>query len=251
MTKINRTYGWRPDLPDQRDFAFTWARLGKIPAYVDLRSGLPPVYDQLALGDCTGNAISGAIEFDRFKQGMPRLTPSRLFIYYNERLIEGTTTSDAGASLRDGMKTIDRQGVCPESYWPYNPLRFAIMPTRDAYMAASRHKSITYWSVAQDLGVMLGCLANRYPFVAGFSVYESFESQETARTGQVVMPSASEPMLGGHAVLVVGYNEERRCFLCRNSWGLDWGMDGYFWMPYAYLLSPDLAGDFWTLRQTA
>jgi C1A family cysteine protease len=96
---------------------------------------------------------------------------------------------------------------------------------------------------------MKGCLASGYPFVFGFSVYESFESQEVKQTGRVPMPSPNEQLLGGHAVLAVGYDDSQRRFIVRNSWGKDWGMQGYFTIPYAYLLDDNLADDFWTIRQ--
>lgn len=96
---------------------------------------------------------------------------------------------------------------------------------------------------------MKGCLASGYPFVFGFSVYESFESQAVAQTGIVPMPSPNEQLLGGHAVLAVGYDDEQGRFIVRNSWGKDWGMEGYFTIKYDYLLNDNLADDFWTIRR--
>ena len=95
---------------------------------------------------------------------------------------------------------------------------------------------------------MKGCLAAGYPFVFGFAVYESFESKEVAQSGVVPMPKPGERVLGGHAVMAVGYDDEQRNFIVRNSWGSGWGQDGYFLMPYHYLHDPNLASDFWTVR---
>src|SRR5579864_1941565 len=119
---INRKYGWAPDLPDNRDHLYSAPQpvLVKLPPKKDLRSGCPPVYDQGQLGSCTANAISGAIQFDQKKQGGTFYAPSRLFIYYNERNMEGTVNSDAGAQIRDGVKSVATLGVCPETEWPYN-----------------------------------------------------------------------------------------------------------------------------------
>src|SRR5882757_1810718 len=129
-TCMNRhflSYGWQPDLPDQRDLIYSAPHVAAkaLPKSVDLRSHCPAVYDQGQLGSCTANAIGGAIEFDLMKQNAPVFTPSRLFIYYNERVIENTVSSDNGAQIRDGIKTVNQQGVCNEKDWPYNTSEFS------------------------------------------------------------------------------------------------------------------------------
>lgn len=248
-----KMYGWRPDLPDHRDFVYgaplTHAQL---PPSVDLRGGCPPVYDQGELGSCTANALSAAFDFDLKKQtGKGFLTPSRLFIYFNERFIEHTVSDDAGAMIRDGVKTLRKQGVCAESLWPYddaNPGPFQQKPPSACFKAGLEHQLVVYRRVPRVLRTMKGCLADGYPFVFGFTVYESFESPDVAKTGTVQMPKPSESALGGHAVVAVGYDDESQRFMVRNSWGVDWGLKGYFTMPYGYLLDGDLADDFWTLR---
>jgi C1A family cysteine protease len=123
-------YGWIPDLPDHRDhlYAAPPPRLTALPPSTDLRPQCPPVYDQGQLGSCTANAIAGAIEFDQMKQGQTPFVPSRLFIYYNERDIEGTVGSDSGAQIRDGIKSVAQQGVCPEPEWPYDITKFTEKP---------------------------------------------------------------------------------------------------------------------------
>jgi C1A family cysteine protease len=95
---------------------------------------------------------------------------------------------------------------------------------------------------------MRSCLAEGFPFVFGFTVYASFESAKVANTGVVPMPVLAEKVLGGHAVLAVGYNDKQKRFLVRNSWGTGWGMSGYFTIPYAYLTDSNLADDMWTIR---
>jgi len=248
--KIKR-YGWIPDLPDSRDrmFAAPSATLGALPPRVDLRTQCPPVYDQGALGSCTANAIAGALQFDEMKQAeADAFTPSRLFIYYNERVIEGTVDEDSGAMLRDGIKSVAKQGAPHEVLWPYRITKFRDKPSAAAYTDAAKHQALLYQRVPRTRDQMKGCLAEGYPFVFGFSVYESFESAAVARSGVVPMPSPRESLLGGHAVLAVGYDDATARFLLRNSWGGGWGQAGYGTIPYDYLLDANLSDDFWTVR---
>ena len=200
------------------------------------------------LGSCTANAIGGAVEFDRIKQELADFVPSRLFIYYNERVIEGTVGSDSGAQLRDGIKSVASQGVCPEPEWPYDLAKFTQKPPAKAYADAKTDRAVSYQSLIQDLNQMKGCLASGYPFVFGFTVYESFESMEVARGGHAPLPAPSERAIGGHAVMAVGYEDAHQRFIVRNSWGLGWGMEGYFTLPYSYLIQSSLSSDFWTIR---
>ena len=252
-------YGWIPDLPDARDYLYAAPPvvLTALPRKVDLRSGCPAVYNQGSLGSCTGNAIAGAVQFDRMKQKIPSAKsaiPSRLFIYYNERVIEGTVQQDSGAMLRDGMKTVATQGVCFESgadSWPYRAAGFADRPSADCYSFAEHNKIVQYSRLVPTSQQLRGCLADGYPFVYGFTVYESFETAAVAKTGTVPMPASGERVLGGHAVVAIGYDDSKQRFLARNSWGSSWGQKGYFTIPYAYLTDRNLADDFWTIRTVA
>jgi C1A family cysteine protease len=250
--KIKR-FGWVPDLPDHRDhfYAAPLVNLGKLPDKVDLRPNCPPVYDQGQLGSCTANAIAGAIEFGRMKEHKQDVVPSRLFIYYNERVMEGTVNSDSGAMIRDGIKSVATDGDAPETEWPYDITKFTEKPPAKVYSDAKQYKVLQYQRVLRNLTQMKGCLASGYPFVFGFSVYESFESPEVAKTGQVSMPGSNEQEIGGHAVVAVGYDDSQQRFIVRNSWGGDWGIAGYFTMPYTYLTDSNLSDDFWTIRLVA
>jgi len=245
----SRKYACRKDRPDPRDRTFTVPNSPLVlPAHVDLRDLCPPVYDQGSLGSCTANAIAGAIEFDQQKQNIRRFTPSRLFLYYNERAMEGSAGSDSGATLRDGMRSVNKVGICAETMWPYDEGAVLRVPPASCYQAARAHHSLFYAHVPQTLGYMKSCLAAGFPFVFGISVYESFESDAVARSGSVPLPASGEGLLGGHALLAVGYDDGSARFLVRNSWGAGWGKQGYCTMPYGYLESPDLASDLWTLR---
>ena len=219
-----------------------------IPDSMDLSAQCPPVYDQGQLGSCTANAIAGAIEFDQKKQKLTDFVPSRLFIYYNERAMEGTINSDAGAQIRDGIKSVNKLGAPPEADWPYNIATFNKKPTAKAYTDATKHLVVMYQRLIQELNTLKGCLASGFPFVFGFTCYASFESQAVAKSGILPMPKSGEQVVGGHAVLCVGYDDNSQMFLVRNSWGSQWGLKGYFKMPYAYLTNARLASDLWTIR---
>ena len=256
-------YGWVPDLPDARDHLYSAPRAAMVnlPASTDLRTGLPGCYDQGQIGSCTANAIGGAFQFAVRKQNLPDLMPSRLFIYYNERAMEGHVTTDSGAQIRDGMTSIAKQGVCPETEWPYDATpadpntsvfppgaRDGQKPDAQCYTDALNNRATSYQRVTQNLDQMRGCIATGFPFVLGFTVYESFETEEVARTGEAQLPAPHEQVVGGHAVLVTGYDDKELRFTVRNSWGTGWGKDGYFTIPYAYLTDSNLASDIWTVR---
>lgn len=255
--KINyKKYGWKIDSLDKRDNYYEPLRYLLIPDYgtediIDLRDKCPGIYNQGELGSCTANAIAAAYEFDEIKQDEDSIfVPSRLFIYYNERNMENTINTDSGASIRDGIKSINRYGVCPESDWPYNILKFTEKPTDECYTTAKKHISVKYRRVSQDIHDLKSCLQEGFPFVFGFIVYPSFETIEVTNSGNMIMPEKNESPLGGHAVMAVGYNDEKKVFIIRNSWGTEWGDKGYFYMPYEYITDQDLCSDFWTVQKT-
>ena len=187
-------------------------------------------------------------EFCLLANGQADFAASRLFIYYNERVLENTVKYDAGAELRDGLKVVNKLGVCHESKWVYNVAKFKNKPTAACFKEALTHVATAYQAVAQDLPSLKGCLAGGKPFVIGFTVYDAFEGDEVAKTGVLNMPAPTEKTLGGHAVKVVGYDDNKQHFIVANSWGTGWGDKGYFYMPYAYLSNPNLASDFWTIQ---
>jgi C1A family cysteine protease len=250
MTRPISGYGWIPDLPDFRDHRYTVASAiaTALPAQADLRDQCPDVYDQGHLGSCTANAIGGALQFDQIRQKQPDFVPSRLFIYYCEREVEGSINSDSGAMIRDGIKCVNRLGAPPETDWAYDITKFTQKPPQKAYTDAEQHQALKYQRVEQTVDDMKGCLASGLPFVLGFAVYESFESAEVAKSGDAPMPEQGEKQLGGHAVLAVGYDDSTGRFLIRNSWGDGWGKKGYFTLPYEYLTNSGLADDFWVVQ---
>ena len=247
----NRRYGWKRDHPDCRDHRmfYNTNNIENI-NNVDLRNKCPKVYDQGDLGSCTANAIAFAYQFDEFRQNeIEPFMPSRLFIYYNERKMEGDVSNDSGAAIRDGIKSINVQGVCPESEWPYNIDDFTDEPSEQCYEDAKNYYSVEYNRVDQVIPQLKACLNDGFPFVFGFSVYESFESPEVAETGVMPIPKKNEKLLGGHAVAAVGYDNSKKSFIIRNSWGEKWGLNGYFYMPYEYISNCSLCNDFWVVKR--
>lgn len=244
-------YGWIPDIPDHRDLQFSshFQALAALPASVDLRPNMPGIYDQGKLGSCTANSIGAAFEYDLMKQSLPSFTPSRLFIYYNERKLEGTIKVDSGAMLRDGIKTVAKEGACKETTWPYDITKFARRPTIKSYQEGVKHVGLKYYSVTQTENDIKTALASGFPVIFGFAVYSYFESAEMSKNAVLELPKPGESMLGGHAVLIVGYDDATRRFTVRNSWSANWGDNGHFYMAYDYVTNSSLADDFWVLEQ--
>ncbi len=247
-----KRYGWKPDIPDHRDkvMFFDQEVIKSTPDSVDLRDRCPPVYNQQSLGSCTGNAIAAAYQFDELKQNnADGFMPSRLFIYYNERKAEGTIGSDHGASIRDGIKCINKTGVCHEDLWPYDITKFAVEPTANCYDDAKLHKSLKYHRIRQSSLHLKAALNAGYPIVFGISVYESMESPEVAKTGVIPMPTENDKLLGGHCILLVGYDNIKKQWIFRNSWGEEWGDKGYGYLPYKYIAPKSkLSSDFWVVE---
>ena len=190
--------------------------------------------------------------FDEIKQGVAGASsPSRLFIYYNERAREGRVGKNIPVSLRDGYKCVASLGACPETMWPYRVGAFARKPTAACYRAGRVRRVTSYHRIRRELGPMRACLAEGFPFTFAITVHKSFESAAVTRTGRVPIPRRGDPTLGGHAMLAVGYDDDQACFIVRNSFGARWGIAGHCVLPYDYLMRPDLAWDFWTARHGA
>ncbi len=254
MAKINKRspkwYGWLPDLPDHRDLLYSAIAPppATLPQKVDLRPKCSPVENQGQLGSCTANALIGSLEFLEMKDGAVFVDLSRLFVYYNERDIEGTVDKDGGAFIRDGIKSLAKQGVCPEKEWPYIVTAYAKKPDKKCYTDAKKHLITSYHRIS-TVDEMRTCLADGFPFVFGFTVYTAFESPAMAQSGVLNLPGPNEQVMGGHAVMAVGYDDTAKRFWIRNSWDTNWGQQGYFTMPYDYLdPAKNLADDFWTIR---
>lgn len=266
-SRFGYVYNRVSDAPDSRDTFYLdslnappLSEPPPRPTNCDLRPLCPPVYDQGQVGSCTGNAAAGAFDFLQLSELKAKLTgaeefdpstyepASRLFIYYNERRMNRDTSEDAGATLRDAVKSLLYYGACPESVWKYDESKAFVQPSEEAYTEGYKHKISKYYRFA-DLEHIKHSLVAGFPVIFGITIYASFEGDDVAETGLVPMPSPNEECLGGHAVMMVGYDDVKRHVIVRNSWGADWGDKGYFYLPYEYVTDPNLAEDFWSIRK--
>ena len=240
-------YHWTRQPIDNRDIHYNLAPIITTPNIVDLRQWCSPIEDQGNLGSCTGQSVAGAIELLNKRNGKPN-DVSRLFIYYYERLIEGTINYDNGAYIRDGIKASYTYGAPLESLWPYNISQFRTKPSAAAINDGAKRK-VTLYQAAANFDAVQNALASGYPVIIGFDVYSSFESQAVTKTGMMPYPNTkTERLLGGHAVCIVGYNNTTSRFTVRNSWGTSWGDKGYFYMPYQVIQNTKMSSDFWVIK---
>lgn len=248
----NRYGGFRADQPDFRDYYFkdTKYKIGlAIPDQIDWRKRLEACWDQGELGSCVSHGVGSVIKYV-----YPDLMPSRLKIYYDGRVFEKTTRQDSGLEIRDGIKAAVF-GVCPESMWPYDISKFKKKPLAACYSKKNERFITEYARVGKTskpsdiLDEMLNCLTQGSPIVFGTMLYESFESDSVAKSGILQMPQTKEKPLGGHCMAAYGANKTKKTFIVRNSWGTDWGDNGYIHMPFDYLINTDLTSDSWMITR--
>jgi hypothetical protein len=260
-SKLGRKYSWKQSLPDHRDHIYSAPHsiITSLPPIVDLRPHMPKIYDQQDLGACTSFGIGACMEYCRMKEGMPAIVPSFLFLYYNERVIENSIDSDCGAQIKTGIKSVTINGICDDNLWPYVNLHtnFKVKPPTNCYQAALKEKALTYSSIPQNLIQMKSALFSNFPIVFGATLFESFESDEVAKTGIVPYPNLSSSCLGGHCMTICGYSDNNiitssgkvvnQVFIVRNSWGESFADKGYMYIPYSYLTNSQLASDMWKI----
>ncbi len=274
--------GWLPDYPDFRDYTAEHKKIAplmqkadllredasglRLGPHVDLREKCPPIENQGNLGSCTANAAVGIVEyFERAAFGR-HIDASRLFLYKATRDMMHKV-GDTGAHIRTAMGALVLFGVPPEEYWPYKIEQFDEEPPSFCYAFAQNYKTINYYrldppnlSVQEVLVRVKAGLAAGIPSMFGFTVYDSIREADT--TGEIPFPAPREDQVGGHAVVAVGYDDNKKiknaepdtkptvgAFLIRNSWGTSWGDRGYGWLPFEYILK-GLAVDWWSLLKS-
>ena len=242
---MKHKYGWLPDLIDQRDKIFSAPRIKECPGSVSLLEYCAPIENQTTTSSCTAHGIVGNLEILEKKSKTNFYDISRLFIYYNTRMIRGIEDTDGGAYIRDGIKSLVRFGYCSEKLWQFNEGKINTKPDRKSYKEAKRHL-IKEYSRILNITDIIKCIASGYPVIFGITLYESFESKTVAKTGKISIPKMKERVIGGHCMLIIGYDIETKLFLVRNSWSSKWGDNGNCYIPFEYM---EQASDMWTVRK--
>lgn len=222
----------KKDPHDSRDLFCKVSNNSNIKNKVDLRRWCSPIEDQLHLGSCVGQAIVGAFELMINKLHPENFKDlSRLFVYYNARLLEDYVDEDVGVYVRDGIKAVHKWGVCTEELWPYLINKFADTPSVISYLDAKERLIDSYYRI-NSIDDMIASLGLEIPVVTGIQVFGNFDRLESDAI--IRLPDDKDEILGGHAITIVGYDNNKKYFICRNSFGKDWGDQGYFYMPYDY-----------------
>lgn len=247
---VKRKLNWVPSPFDARDFKSERHLSAPVTLPTEFSLSIKvPVYDQLDLGSCTSNSGSVCYRHEYAEvKGNFTFEPSRLFLYYNTREIEGTVNEDSGAYIRDVFKALNKKGLCEEKYFPYKVNTFKNKPTQDAYDNGLRYQTVRYAAVPKNLTQIKQTLVSGAAISFGFLVYDSFFGNWDRTTGDMPIPKKGERIQGGHAVTIVGYSDAKQAFYIQNSWGTGWGKDGYFWMPYSFAVSNN-ADDFWCIEE--
>jgi len=241
--------GYRPDLPDQRDYFYAASIPQETPPKADMRQHMPPIYNQGTLGCCVAHAVVAMCQYNQIFQKKSWLwTSSRLFQYFNTRRLMGTTAYDSGSGVRDGIKAAADFGIVDEVKWPYDIPKFTEPPPGPVYTEASRHLVKRYERVPSLLPQMKNIIARHHPIAAGLMLYTTAYAQDVLRTGDIPMPPLKDTPWGGHCVVLCGYDDASARFIFRNSWGTGWGASGYGTLPYEYAINQGLCGDLWTIR---
>ena len=254
VSPAGRVYGQLRDSADTRDKILRLTGTTVQPIAADEGALLGAVRDQGQEGSCVGHGWQGFAawlfrKFGPYTTAVPEFSPQD--IYYLVRQLEGTLPNDAGGMVRTGAKVLNKFGVCPEVDDAYGPATLNTPPSPQAVADAIKYKGGAYHTLP-TLGDMKGCLASGYCFVDGIDVFNSFESDAVASSGEVPMPASTEQSLGGHCTLTFGYDDKHQnldgsqgALHKRNSWGSTWGQGGDFWLPYNYV--NQYLNDAWVL----
>jgi C1A family cysteine protease len=245
-----RKYGWVKNREDSRDFVYAVDKPVDLTVPVDITASMPPVWDQGEFSSCTAHGTGCAVWVALSGEKKVFNMPSRMFVWYQARKLEGTTAKDCGAQVRDAIKGVVNYGCPEESMWDYKPEHVSLEPLATIYTDASLHKVVTYRAVAQQLNDIVTALSEGYPVVFGFLVDPYFETPAMEQTGFLPYPQNiyTTAWLGGHCCVLVAFDPVRQAFKVRNSWGSGWCENGYFWMAASYILDSRICSDLWILE---
>ncbi len=288
MKQIRKNLGWIKDYPDIRDFSIDTTKVSKtvknqdkgnsvkvllkktgiidrpkksLKKKVDNRKWCSPIKNQGDIGSCTAFAAVGMYEYYQNRAFNKYIDGSELFVYKTERNMMGWT-GDTGAYLRTAMGALALFGVPPSSSYPYETINYDNEPPAFVYSYGQNFQALTYYRLdplgstgTKTLNNIKVHLSAGIPIIMGFTCYTSLNSQETNDTGKIPYPNVNESVVGGHAVMIVGYDDamviknpldnssKKGAIIIRNSWG-NWGDNGYGYIPYEYI-KQQIASDFW------
>jgi len=255
-------YGWHPDQPDGRDHLYHEHNLVAQANQLPLTSMIPttrtpPIWSQLQLGSCTAHGALRIYMIEAIRQGLGLPMLSRLFNYWTSGELEGTAGQDVGRQVRDAVAALARFGACQESIWPYLESQEPVQPPSEAFTLARRHMAVRYQRIIIGAGAPIRTALHSGQAVAfGFSVPQYFEDGSwDPTTDPLPLPTPYDGFIGGHCVALTGYDFSRtqfpvNAFLVDNSWGVDWGLGGRFWIDARWFdPSRGLAADLWTIQK--
>ena len=244
MATLNFHPGGYRDVHDNRDLRFT-PSIGHLPPKADLSRFCGAAYNQYRTQSCSANALASALTLDANQRDQQLAPPSRLFMYYNARVLTKTQATDSGTTIRTALKAVAHDGACPERQWPFLKRDITTCPTRACYRQADV-RAIEYHRIPQQVDDLRAALAQAHAFIFGIQAYIA-PFTEAAKSASLRMPRKSDKLCGGHALIAVGYDAAKKSFLARNSLGHDYARNGFFWIPDAYFTDPELTYDFWTI----
>jgi C1A family cysteine protease len=241
-------HGWIPALPDARHYAFVPKAAVALPASVDLRSQLPDVWDQQAIGSCVAHGVSICHVAAQRKHGGPQIMPSRLALYFQARAVQGWQAQDSGCQITDAMKVTAKLGVADEKLYPYQTSKYKLKPPASVYANGLLHQSLEYRKIDNSKPEnIMSALAEGLPVVFGSTLYSNYDKLDTNNV--MPDPDLNGSIIGGHCMALVGYDTAKKQFLVRNSWSKAWGDKGHHWMSFDYICNLSLTDDVWVLRK--
>lgn len=199
----------------------------------DFKHLIHTVYNQQNLNTSVACSIAKVYEFYSFR-------PSVLFIYYNERCFTGNETIDSGSSVLSMFVSINNIGICPDLIWPYDTSLYTIKPDENCYYDSKLHKNILFYRLQPDLMILKHCLINNNPFIFSLDVYNDFEY---GGNKGVLKSKSKKESIGYHTMICVGFNDDKKHFICLNSFGKHWGDGGYCYIDYNHML----LGELWIM----
>lgn len=255
-------YNLKKDKLDARDYLFcnNFKKTSNVPSSVDLRNQYTTIKDQGKLGACTAFSCCSVIEYLLNKS----VDLSELYFYYKEREADSDIDMDSGSTIRRSALTAVNIGVCEEKFEPYDIKKFSEKPSEEADNNALKYKIKACHRITKMDDILYAVGVLKKPVLIGIDVYSSFENIDS--NGYMSMPDReNEELLGGHAVNICGYFHKQKnifeeingffnknskyndlYFIIRNSWGTEFGDNGYCYMPAAFLSK--YSSDWWYLE---